>query len=103
MNDEELDFDTHEVKNNDLITIGHNYVLLVVLIDAAEKGLTVAENFQATDEVAEENIDDSFPGMTHDSNNTNTDSFYNPANRVNNGTVAMDGTPQPLSGRTKFL
>lgn len=45
LNDEELDYENHSCKMHDLITIGHNYKLLLLLIDAEHYGLTVAENF----------------------------------------------------------
>lgn len=99
VNDEELDYDAHEVKHQDVITIGDNYKLLVLLIDAKDMGLSVAENFQPV-EVDTPVIDTPF-GM--DTNMDNTGSLYSSANRVENGTVAMDGSDNITSGRTRFL
>lgn len=45
VNDEELDFENHPCKNEDILTVGSNYKLLVVLIDANHYGLTKAEEF----------------------------------------------------------
>ncbi len=49
VNNEELTYDAFECHNRDLITIGNNYQLLLILIDADEMGLTVSENFTPTD------------------------------------------------------
>lgn len=45
LNGESLAFDPVECKNGDVITIGDNYELFVILINAAELGLKVSENF----------------------------------------------------------
>lgn len=103
VNDEELDYDAHEVKNHDIITIGDNYKLLVILIDAEAMGLSVSEDFQPV-EVAESGADTygeaPFPMI---GNPDDTGSLYSSANRVEGGTVAMDGSAPATSGRTRFL
>ena len=53
LNDEELDYDNHTCKNGDLVTIGSNYQLLIILIEAAEYGLTISNNFVSVDEEAQ--------------------------------------------------
>lgn len=98
VNDEELDYNAHELKNHDVITIGNNYKLLFILIDAEEMGLSVAENFEP---VEEEAVIDDLPPMGVGMDDTNA--FYSPANRVQGGTVAMDGSMPESSGRTRFL
>ena len=45
LNEDELDYDNHPCKMHDLILIGHNYKLLLLLIDAERYGLTVAKDF----------------------------------------------------------
>ena len=45
LNDEELDYENHTCKANDIITVGSSYKLLLILIDAEEYGLSVAEGF----------------------------------------------------------
>lgn len=45
LNDEELDYENHSCKMHDLILIGRNYKLLLLLIDAERYGLTVADDF----------------------------------------------------------
>ncbi len=98
-NDEELDYDAHEVKNHDVITIGDHYKLLVILIDAEEMGLSVSENFQPVE--VEAAIEETPFGL--DNGPDNTGSLYSSANRVEGGTVAMDGSDNITSGRTRFL
>ena len=46
LNGEELDFDGHSCNNGDVITVGLSYRLLVILIDATEKGLEAAKEFR---------------------------------------------------------
>lgn len=47
VNDEELDYDRHPLKNGDIVTIGLNYKFIVVLIDPVDIGLCPAEHFVA--------------------------------------------------------
>lgn len=91
VNDEELGYDPHTCKNQDLITIGDNYKLLFILIDAEEMGLEVSENFRATD--APE------PGPVPPPLN----SFYDHNNRAQNGTMTLDGDSGTAPGTTQFL
>ena len=98
VNEDELDYDSHPVKNNDIITIGDNYKLLLILIDAEEMGLSIAENFQPVEVIGDKEPE--FPPM---GGVDDTGSLYNSANRVENGTVAMDGSSPVTSGRTRFL
>lgn len=101
VNDEELDYDVHTVKNHDIITIGNNYKLLLILIDAQDMGLSIAEDFQPVVEEEESAMSGAdFPPMP---GNPGTDSLYSSSNRVENGTVAMDGSAPVSSGRTRFL
>lgn len=95
LNDEELDYDQHVCKNDDIITIGDNYRLLLLIIDAEAHGLTVADDFNAVED------DDVSPA-----------SFNNPGNATNpydhnvrpaDGTVALDGSPDIESGHTRFV
>ena len=45
LNEEELDYDNHSCKANDIITIGKCYKLIMLLVDAEQLGLSVAEDF----------------------------------------------------------
>ncbi|MCH5230531.1 MAG: FHA domain-containing protein [Muribaculaceae bacterium] len=51
VNDEELDYDRHPLKNLDILTMGLNYKLIFILIDPVEMGLTINKDFVALDEV----------------------------------------------------
>lgn len=48
-----LGFQAEECKNGDIITIGDNYELYITLVDVAELGLKVSENFVHIDDVPE--------------------------------------------------
>lgn len=49
LNDEELDYELHNCKNEDVITIGFNYKLVLVLIDPVKYGIGAADDFRATE------------------------------------------------------
>lgn len=95
VNNEELDFGYHPCQNNDILRIGNNYQLLLILINTAEYGLGVAEDFVATEE---DSFDTNIPPFDNF-----TDSPYNPANRAAGGTQAMDGVNDFTNGGTKIL
>ena len=102
INGEPLDFGAEECHDGDVITIGNNYELLLVLIDAEKRGLKAAEDFIPVEiQAAQETPEDipSFPGgMTRpggfDPYNDgptawgNNGGGYSPAG----GTVGMDGS-----------
>lgn len=54
LNDEELDFESHTCKNEDIILIGSCYKLVLILIDAEKYGLSVAKDFISSEETMEE-------------------------------------------------
>lgn len=95
VNGDELDFGVYDLKDGDLITIGKNYTLLLLLINAAEKGLSIAQDFIPTD--------DEPVSPTPNWNADATDSPYNPANKAKGGTQAIDGDDEFLAGKTRFL
>lgn len=70
LNDESLGFVAVECHNGDLITVGDNYTLYLILVDAAAIGLSVAEGFipVATQQAAADNMfgDDFDPNATRD-------------------------------------
>lgn len=96
LNDEELDYDNHTCKLNDIITVGSCYKLLLILIDAADYGLSVAEDFVAEDEVPENPMD--IPQAPVD--DSTASNFYK--REVNTGTVNLNG-PQIKPGGTKYM
>lgn len=95
VNDEELDYGTHECFNNDLITIGLNYRLLLILIDAEALGLSVSENFIAVQEEEE-------PEIPFQPQSTSFNP-YDHNRRPITGTVAMDGSQDTEPGGTRFM
>lgn len=100
LNDEELDYDNHPCQSNDIITIGTNYKLLLLLIDAEAYGLTIAENFVAADE---DDISDMSMGDFQPMNDS-TQNPYNSDNRnVDSGTVDLNGGQSIRPGGTKFM
>ena len=86
---------THECFNNDLITIGLNYKLLLILIDAESLGLSVSENFMAVQEEEE-------PEIPFQPQNTGFNP-YDHNRRPTTGTVAMDGSQGTEPGGTRFM
>lgn len=101
LNDEELDYDNHTCKLNDIITIGTNYKLLLILIDAEEYGLSVAEDFAAVEE------DEMFYGPSNFVSGDATQSRFNPYDadnrNVDTGTVDLNGSQPNKPGGTKFM
>jgi len=104
LNDEELDYDNHTCKLHDIITVGSNYKLLLILIDAEEYGLSVSEDFVADEEedvFAEEGRFGQFD------NGDATQSRFNPygaENRnIDTGTVDLNGQQPNKPGGTKFM
>ena len=103
LNEEELDYDNHSCKSNDIITVGTSYQLLLLLIDAEQYGLTVAENFVASDE---DEAEDFFANNASDNDDSTHGRFnpYSADNRnVDTGTVDLNGAQINTPGGTKFM
>ncbi len=103
LNEEELDYDNHSCKLNDTITIGVNYKLLLILIDAADYGLSVAEDFAAIEE-----DDMFFDGYSSDFRRDDAThsrfNLYDADNRnVDTGTVDLNGSQPNKPGGTKLM
>lgn len=108
INGESLGFTAEECKNGDVITIGDCYELYLILVDTAELGLSVSENFipVAADEDEDEFADGPTPfsdGMTRPGDDYSYGGptpppfgGYTPAG----GTVGLDGTASPNKGGT---
>lgn len=101
LNEEELDYDNHSCKNNDIITVGTSYKLLLLLIDAEQYGLSVSEDFVPVEE--EEN--NYFAASNNFGDDTrNNFNPYNADNRnVDTGTVDLNGAQFTKPGETKFM
>lgn len=50
LNDIELDYEGHPCQNGDVISIGNAYKLLLIIVDAQEQGLSVADNFMPVED-----------------------------------------------------
>lgn len=107
-------FNAQECVTNDIITIGENYELLIILIDAKKMNLHVAENYI---HVAEENTpvnpyskdnenQNPFPDMNYNYNNNTplkpTESNYYTGPETG-GTVPLDGSKAVVHGNTILL
>jgi len=98
INKDELDYDSHSCKTNDIITIGSSYQLLLLLIDAEQYGLTIAENFVP---------DNSFNPQSRQGGSQSTFSDFDPYNpegrQVDLGTVDLNGGQAGGPGGTSFM
>ena len=92
LNEMELDFENHPVKNGDILTIGANYRLVVILINARALGLSVSADFQAIDE-QETKPEFGDPFAT-------TNNIYSATRppRQDDGTIDLSGGQNPFSG-----
>jgi pSer/pThr/pTyr-binding forkhead associated (FHA) protein len=94
LNEEELDYENHTCKSNDLITIGRCYKLLLLLVDTEQYGLSVAENFVPADG----NISEPIGRITNEFNP------YNSSDRnVVEGTIDLSGDKFGDPGSTKYI
>ena len=100
LNDEELDYDNHPCQSNDIITIGANYKLLLLLIDAEEYGLTIADNFVATDE---DDVMDMSMGDFQPMNDSTQNPYSTDNRNIDSGTVDLNGGQSIKPGGTKFM
>lgn len=106
LNGESLPFTAVDCKNGDIITIGDNYELFLVLIDVAALGLKVCPNFIAVEQEAEPEepaIPAFEPGATRPGQGY--DAFGGPTpppfGGYAGGTVGLDGsTPSGNKGGT---
>ena len=101
LNGTQLGFDAEACHNGDIITIGNNYELLLILIDAEKANLRVNPNFIA---VATEEDSDEFgdvPPFRNGQTRTEAyDPYGNSGYKPTNGTVGMDGSIDPNHGGT---
>lgn len=105
INGETIGFSAEECHDGDIITIGNNYEFLLVLIDAAKRGLSVSKDFIPVEleqpEEEEDEFEDDVPMFNPGGNSTRpgfdpsssawgggTSGGYSPAG----GTVGLDGS-----------
>lgn len=101
LNGETIGFSAVECHNGDIITIGDNYELFLILVDSAKLKLSVSPNFipvESEDEVDDPEDIPNFPGgatnpggfeQPYDGPSPWGTNGYNPAS---GGTVGMDGS-----------
>lgn len=94
INGEVIGFSAEECHDGDIITIGNNYELILVLIDVAKRGLSVAKDFIPVEVEVEDEDDDVppfSPGRTHPGG---FEPYEGPTTWGGNsgGTVGMDGS-----------
>lgn len=99
INGEPIGFSAEECHNGDIITVGNNYELLLVLIDAGKLGLAVRPDFipveNEENNIADEEDFPSFqPGATRPGGFSpyNENTSWNSNSRGNDGTVGLDGS-----------
>ena len=98
VNNEEVGSDTVPCKDRDFLTIGDNYVLLLILLNPFELGLHVAEDFRPD----EEETEDFLPGKPFPGPNK-TQNLYDPTHRAEGGTMTLDGDSDVTFGHTQVL
>lgn len=102
INGETIGFQAVECHSGDKITVGNNYELVLVLIDASKYDLSVAEGFIPVE--ASEPEDDYSDVPSFGSGNTQPEGFQQPwqgGYMDNGGTVGLDGSaPGHNSGGT---
>lgn len=98
LNDEELDYENHSCKANDIILIGHCYKLLLLLIDAEQCGLSIAEDFVPTDDNLSEG-----GAKFGDFTRGNFNPYDSMGRNVDTGTVDLSGSQFDEPGKTNFL
>lgn len=100
LNGESLGFSALECFNGDIITVGENYELVLLLVDVKALGLRVSENFISIDNQQEkEKVDEpdpyspgyTQPGGMYPPQFDNRQDMYNDYRSNADGTVGMDG------------
>lgn len=110
LNGESLAFSAVECKNNDIITIGENYQLVLLLIDSKALGLSISEGFIAMDQVPDSYNEkpmydsDEMINSSYDSYGNLPNQNFDPyTNHYTDGTVGLDGSTDSEPGGTKTL
>lgn len=100
INGEPIGFSAEECHNGDIITIGNNYELLLLLVDTGKLGLAVRPDFIPVEPSEEADLpNDDFPsfqpGATRPGgfNTYNEPPVWNSNSQGAGGTVGLDGTP----------
>ena len=110
VNQEELDYDRHPLKNMDIITVGLNYELIFILIDPVEVGLNINKDFVAIEDnkksEQEENNGPLIPDYATHHHVQFGDGGYNPydSDPVQDETININGNINGLNaGGTRIM
>lgn len=104
LNDEELDYENHTCKANDIITVGANYKLLLILIDAEEYGLSVSEEFVEDKDASEAPAPyQTRGGFGDDATQNNFRPYSSDHRNVDTGTVDLSGAGFDEPGGTEMM
>lgn len=106
LNDEELDYDRHSLKNGDVLTIGLHYKMVFLLVDPIEFGLQPVEGFVALDNVRQETPSaPAVPPIPSDAtfspgapNHSTSDPYSNPYENYRNQDETVNISGQNYSG-----
>lgn len=101
VNGESLWMDAKECFNNDIITIGMNYEMVLILIDTNAMGLKVSENFIPLQQ--QQNIPNSYMSNNATRPGGDIPPFFEEQdiyNSSNNGTVGLDNSSIKRGGTT---
>lgn len=99
LNGTSLGFDAEPCHNGDIITIGNNYELLLILIDTEKANLRPNPEFLSVETEEEDDFND-FEPFQNGQTRTEFDPYGNNGYKPTNGTVGMDGMIDPNHGGT---
>lgn len=99
LNEEELDYENHTCKHEDVITVGESYQLLLLLVDAVNYNLKPSATFKESVEATSVNSEvPPIPPIPQSGN------LYSPSRRIEDGTVDLSGADyNNEAGETKFM
>lgn len=99
LNGTQLGFDAEPCHNGDIITVGTNYELMLILVDTEKANLRPNPNFLPVETEEEEDFD-GFDQFQSGQTRTEFDPYGNNGYKPTNGTVGMDGMIDPNHGGT---
>ena len=105
LNDEELDYEPHSIKNEDIVTFGLNYKCVIILVDPTRYSLDEAPDFVATSAAPRSRQAEPAPTMIPDMPGIPQMPANDPFEGFNdNATINISGSGVDLSGgATKIL
>lgn len=104
LNDEEIDYEPHTIKNEDIVTFGLSYKCVIILVDPTKYGLTVSEEFVAAGPATKRKAEQFVPVNEPKDENPGIPERDPFEGLDRNATVNISGTGIDLSGgSTKIL